>query len=153
MSGKDPMSDNERDAAIQRGKAKADKQAKAKQSKKGKKGSASGSGGPSVAGHPRAAAQVRRAKGLGGVGGFALAALLGSKAGIPPDQIGERALAGGIAGYMVAWACAVTVWRHLVLAELRTLADRTLAAADAHRGPRVSLQSADESVPAPELST
>jgi hypothetical protein len=40
-----------------------------------------------------------------------------------------------------------------VLAELRTLADRTLAAADAHRAPRVSLQSADESASAPELST
>lgn len=144
------MSDNDRDAAIKRGKAKADKQAK---TKKGKKGKASASDGPSVAGHPRAAAHVRRAKGLGGVGGFALAALLGLKAGIPPDQIGERALGAGVAGYMLAWACAVAVWRHLVLAELRTLADRTLAAAEAHKAPRVSLQAADEPVPVPEPSS
>ena len=30
-----------------------------------------------------------------------------------------RALVAGIVGYMLAWMCAVTVWRHLVLAELR----------------------------------
>jgi hypothetical protein len=144
------MSDNDRDAAIKRGKAKADKQAKAK---KGKKGKAAASDGPSVAGHPRATAQVRRAKGVGGIGGFALAALLGLKAGIPPDQIGERALAAGVAGYMLAWACAVAVWRHLVLAELRALADRALAAAEAHKAPRVSLQAGDEPVPAPEPSS
>jgi hypothetical protein len=141
------MSDTDRDAAIKRGKAKADKQAKAKKSKKGK-----ASDGPSVAGHPRAVAQVRRAKGLGGVGGFALAAVLGFKAGIPPDQVGERALGAGVAGYMLAWACAVAVWRHLVLAELRTLADRALAAAEAHRPARVSLQTGDEPAPAPEPS-
>jgi hypothetical protein len=144
------MSDNDRDAAIKRGKAKADKQSKAK---KGKKGKASSSDGPSVAGHPRAAAQVRRAKGLGGVGGFALAALLGLKAGIPPDQVGERALGAGVAGYMLAWACAVAVWRHLVLAELRTLADRALATAEAHKAPRVSLQAGDEPVSTPEPSS
>jgi hypothetical protein len=144
------MSDDERDAAIKRGKAKADKQAKAK---KGKKGKASASDGPSVAGHPRAAAQVRRAKGLGGVGGFALAAMLGLQAGIPPDQVGERALGAGVAGYMLAWACAVAVWRHLVLAELRALADRALAAAEAHRPARVSLQPGDEPAQAPEPSS
>jgi hypothetical protein len=30
-----------------------------------------------------------------------------------------RALIAGIGGYMLAWMCAVTVWRQLVLAELR----------------------------------
>jgi hypothetical protein len=144
------MSETDRDAAIKRGKAKADKQAK---TKKGKKGKAAASDGPSLAGHPRAAAHVRRAKGLGGVGGFALAALLGLKAGIAPDQIGERALGAGVAGYMLAWACAVAVWRHLMLAELRTLADRALAAAEAHRPARVSLQAGDEPAPAPEPSS
>ncbi len=150
------MSTNDREAAIKRGQAKADKQAKGKGKGKGKggrKGTAATADGPSVAGHPRAVAQVRRAKGLGGVGGFALAAALGLKAGIPPDQIGERALAAGVAGYMLAWACAVTVWRHLVLAELRTLADRALAAAEAHKAPTVSLQPAEPPAPTPELTS
>jgi hypothetical protein len=38
---------------------------------------------------------------------------------VPPDQVAVRALIAGISGYMLAWMCAVTVWRQLVLAELR----------------------------------
>jgi hypothetical protein len=91
-------------------------------SKKGKKTDASG--GPSVAAHPRASYQVRRAKGWGGIAGFAIAAYLSHKAGVPMFQLGLRAIAFGIAGYMLVWACAVTVWRHLVLAELRAAGDR-----------------------------
>lgn len=90
-----------------------------KKGKKAKKGAASAADGISIAGHPRAAAQVRRAKGLGGIGFFAIAAYLSYKAGVPADQVALRATLVGIAGYMLAWACSVTVWRHLVLAELR----------------------------------
>jgi hypothetical protein len=96
-----------------------DKKDKTKGGKKAKKGHGGASDGVSVAGHPRAAAQVRRAKGLGGVGFFAIAAYLSYKAGVPADQIALRAVAVGIAGYMLTWACSVTIWRHLVLAELR----------------------------------
>ncbi|HWD76834.1 MAG TPA: hypothetical protein VG371_16985 [Solirubrobacteraceae bacterium] len=98
---------------------KKDKKAKTKGTKKVKKGKGAAADGISVAGHPRAAAQVRRAKGLGGIISFAIAAYLSYKAGVPSDQIALRALAVGLAGYMLAWACSVTVWRHLVLAELR----------------------------------
>lgn len=88
--------------------------------KKGKKGAPEPAEGVmTIAGHPKASASVRRAKGWGGVGGFAIAAYLSSKAGIPPDQIGERALGAGVAGYILAWGCSVSVWRHLVVAELR----------------------------------
>ena len=92
-----------------------------KKANKGKKGAADG---PSVATHPRARSQVRRAKGWGGLAGFGLAAYLSLQAGVPFVEAGLRALAAGAAGYMVAWACAVTVWRHLVLAELRAAAER-----------------------------
>lgn len=97
--------------------------------KKGKKG-AGGSGGPSVAATPRAAAQVRRAKGWGGLVGFAAAAYFSYRASVPPELIGLRAIAAGIAGYMVAWACTVTVWRYLLLAELRAAAEGRRASAD-----------------------
>jgi hypothetical protein len=83
---------------------------------------------PSVANHPRARYQVRRAKGWGGIAGFAIAAYLGYKAGVPTFDVGLRALVAGIVGYMLAWMCAVTVWRHLVLAELRAAVERTQAA-------------------------
>jgi len=94
---------------------------KDKKDKKGKKGKGSGeaAAGPSIAAHPRASYQVRRAKGWGGLAGFALAAYFSYKAGVPTVDLGLRALIAGIVGYMLAWACAVTVWRHLVLAELR----------------------------------
>jgi hypothetical protein len=83
--------------------------------------------GPSVANHPRARYQVRRAKGWGGIAGFAIAGYLSYKAGVPTFNLGLRALVAGIVGYMLAWMCAVTVWRHLVLAELRAVVERTQA--------------------------
>jgi hypothetical protein len=97
--------------------------------KKGKKGKGAPdpSGGPSVAAHPRASDQVRRAKGWGGLVGFGIAAYLSHQAGVPMVDLGLRALVAGMAGYMLAWACAVTVWRHLVLAELRAAATRASA--------------------------
>ena len=91
---------------------------KAKGGKKAKKGQAS-SEGISVAGHPRAAAQVRRAKGFGGVAFFLITAYFSYKAQVPPDQVALRALIAGVGGYLLAWMCSVTVWRQLVLAELR----------------------------------
>jgi hypothetical protein len=104
--------------------AKPDK--KEKKAKKGKD-EAGAASGPSVASHPRARYQVRRAKGWGGLAGFAIAAYLSHKAGVPTFDLGIRAIAAGIAGYLLAWACAVTVWRHLVLAELRAIVERRSA--------------------------
>src|ERR1700749_3750654 len=105
--------------------AKNDK-SKEKKDKKGKKGKG-GADGISVAGHPRAAAQVRRAKGFGGVTFFLITAYFSYKAQVPADQVAVRALIAGIGGYMLAWMCAVTVWRQLVLAELRAAVERTQA--------------------------
>jgi hypothetical protein len=105
---------------------KADKGAEKAEGKKGKKkgkGSGDASGAPSIAAHPRASYQVRRAKGWGGIIGFILAAYFSYKAGVPTADLGMRALIAGIVGYMLAWACAVTVWRHLVLAELRAVVE------------------------------
>ena len=99
------------------------KDKKGKNGKKGK-GEAGASAGPSVAAHPRASYQVRRAKAWGGLTGFGIAAYLSYKAGVPTFDLGLRAIIAGIAGYMLAWACAVTVWRQLVIAELRAAAER-----------------------------
>jgi len=93
---------------------------------------------PSVANHPRAGAQIARAKAWGGLAGFVLVALLSLRAGVPTGDALLRALLGGIAAYVAAWACAVAVWRHLVIAELRAV--RALAAKRA----QVSRARADE---------
>jgi hypothetical protein len=107
-------------------KKKADAKSKAKdKDKKGKKGKGDGAeaGRPSVANHPRARASVRRIKGLGGLVGFAITAFLAHSAGLSPTAVLVRALLVGIGGYLLAWACAVAVWRQIVLAELRMIFD------------------------------
>jgi hypothetical protein len=109
--------------------AKAKKPAKGAKGAKGGKGKSKGKGkggksGASLASHPKAHAQIRAAKGWGGLVGFTIAAYLSYQAQVPFDQIGLRAIAAGLAGYMVAWAFAVTFWRYLLLAEIRVLAEQ-----------------------------
>jgi hypothetical protein len=71
--------------------------------------------------HPRARRQIGMAKSWGGLGAFVLVVVLSKRAGLPTADALLRGLAGGIAGYVVAWMIAVTVWRHLALAELERL--------------------------------
>jgi hypothetical protein len=109
--------------------------------KKNKKGKAAEEGaettvvsGVCVAGHPRSAGMVRRAKGWGGVVGLVLATYLALGAGLPPLDAMVRGLAGGVAGYIVLWAIAVTVARQLVIAEVRLRYAQVTAAAAAADG-------------------
>lgn len=95
---------------------------KKKKDGKGKKDKAPAG---SLASHPRAAVQIRRAKGWGGLAGFLIAAYLSLKASVPPDLIGLRAVAAGAAGYILGWACSVTIWRQLVIAEMRAITERS----------------------------
>ncbi len=92
-----------------------------KKEKKGKKGKGGGEQAPgsSIATHPRALSSVRRAKGWAGLAGFAIAALLSLQASIPMFDVGVRALAAGVVGYMLAWWCSVLIWRQLIVAEQR----------------------------------
>ena len=117
---------------------------KAKKGKDGKSKSGGSSGGVSIASHPRARAAVRRAKGWGGLAGFGIAAYVSFSAGIPIPMVVLRAVAVGIAAYMVAWACAVTVWKHLVLAEMRVMTEQHEAARAAARA---AADADDKSIP------
>ncbi|HTU30645.1 MAG TPA: hypothetical protein VMF07_14770 [Solirubrobacteraceae bacterium] len=120
-----------REEATERGKKKADAKAKEREAKseKGKKGKGKGKGDsadagrPSVANHPRARASVRRIKGIAGLVGFGIAALLAHSAGLSATSVLIRALLVGIGSYFLAWGCAVAVWRQIVLAELRMIFD------------------------------
>lgn len=73
---------------------------------------------PTVANHPRGGQQVKQAKGWAGLLGFALVALVSWRGDVPTEDLLLRALAGGIVAYLVVWAIAVAVWRHLVVSEL-----------------------------------
>ena len=69
--------------------------------------------------HPRAKEQIRTAKGWAGLAGLVLAGYASWHGGLEPVDIALRALIGGIAAYMLVWFCAVQVWRHLAVAEVR----------------------------------
>ena len=76
----------------------------------------------------RAMASIKRAKGFGGLGGFAVTALAAHMHGELMQSILLRALAGGLVGYLVAWLAAVTVWRRIIRAELTSAHEQVLAA-------------------------
>jgi hypothetical protein len=73
----------------------------------------------SVAAHPRARASVRRTRARTGLAAFFIVGLLCLKAGVPGQEAALRALIAGIVGNIVGWACALAVWRSLVMAELK----------------------------------
>lgn len=79
---------------------------------------------PSVANHPRAGDQVKRAKGWAGLAGFGLVAFVSWRGEVPVEDMLLRALAGGIVAYLVVWATAVAVWRHLVVTELEVVREQ-----------------------------
>ena len=91
---------------------------------KGAKG-AKGSAAPRSAGqvrlseHPRARHQIRSAKSWAGVAGLALAGYASWHGGAPFVDTVLRGLLWGLAAYMLVWFCAVQVWRHLAIAEVR----------------------------------
>jgi hypothetical protein len=114
-----PVKAPEAKAETEKPKAKADKGVKEK-GKKDKKGAAAeaAGGGPSIAAHPRAARSVARAKSWGGLGGF----LVGGYLSLPIGTLAEaglRALIAGVVCYVAVWACAVFVWRRLVVLEIK----------------------------------
>jgi hypothetical protein len=81
----------------------------------------------SVAEHPRAGASVRRAKSWGGLLAFGLALAAGLTGGVETSTAIGRALVCGIVGYLVVWAAAVAIWRHLLRAEAKAVLARAAA--------------------------
>jgi hypothetical protein len=82
---------------------------------------------PRLSAHPRAQRQIRDAKAWSGLVGFVLVGLLSMQAGAPLFDAGLRALACGVVCYVIGWAMAVAVWRHVARAEVRVLQDRLAA--------------------------
>jgi len=77
--------------------------------------------------HPRVAASIRRAKSVGGMVAFALVLALSQKNSAPLATACFRALLGGVVGYLVVWAAAVAVWRHVLHARARETVARAAA--------------------------
>jgi hypothetical protein len=106
--------------------AKADKGAK--KGKGGKKGKAQ-SEWPviSVSAHPRASNAIVKMKAWAGLIGFVGVGVLSYQAGVEPFESLLRALAAGIALYVIAWMAGVTLWRSLVVEEARQEGERRRA--------------------------
>src|SRR3954468_2704595 len=77
-----------------------------------------------LAAHPRARRQIGLAKSYAGLAGFALAGWAAYRGGAPFLDVASRALMWGMAAYVLVWALAVLVWRHLAVAEVRAAEKR-----------------------------
>jgi hypothetical protein len=95
---------------------------------KKKKGADEGAEGTlptaSIGAHPRAKLAICRARSRTALIAFVLVLLFGHHAGLTWFDATWRALVAGIAANVVAWRCAMYVWRQLVIAELRLAEDR-----------------------------
>ena len=77
----------------------------------------------SVGAHPRARASIRRTRARTALAVFAIVLFLGLNAGVPGQEAALRALVAGLVGNLVGWACALAVWRSLVMAEFKVATD------------------------------
>jgi hypothetical protein len=86
--------------------------------------------------HPRARRHIAIAKGWGGLIAFLVVLKISRGAGLLwPDAL-ERAVLGGVVGYLTLWMIAQTIWRHVALAELEDLRRRLIAKAEAQAAAR-----------------
>lgn len=76
---------------------------------------------------PRAAYGIRRAKAIGGMGGFLLVVALSLMNHASLTDALWRGVVGGIAGNLVCWIAAVAWWRAYLRAEARVAVERVLA--------------------------
>jgi hypothetical protein len=75
----------------------------------------------SIAAHPRARASIRRIRARTGLAAFGIVFFLALGADVSGQEAALRALVGGLAGNLIGWACALAIWRQIVVQEVRTV--------------------------------
>lgn len=91
-----------------------------KSTKKGAKpGATRRQAGIRLADHPRARVSIQKSKSYAGLGAFLLAGYAQWNAGGQFLDVASSALLWGVVAYVLVWALAVQVWRHLAIAEVR----------------------------------
>src|SRR3954464_15995189 len=78
----------------------------------------------SIAHHPRAKAGIRRARTRAAFAAFVLVFALNMLKSGDAFTSTWRALLAGIVVNIIVWRCAIVVWRHVVMAELRAEEER-----------------------------
>ena len=96
----------------------------AKDKKKGDDKAADAGVKVSIAGHPRAKAGIRRARTRAALIAFVLVLVLNLAGDQELFDAVWRALLAGLVVNIIAWRCAIVVWRHIVLSEVRALEER-----------------------------
>jgi hypothetical protein len=100
-----------------------------KKEKKKKKGKGEAPAGEktvqavSIAAHPRAKTSIRRTRARTALITFGIVLFLSLNAGVTGQEAAMRALVGGLVGNLAGWACALAVWRMIVVQELRSVED------------------------------
>lgn len=87
-----------------------------------------GAAKPSIAQHPRAARQVRQVRQAAGLIGFLLAGWMSMSTDTLAGTL-LRALLAGVVCQVVVWGAAVVLFRHLILAEIRSREQALMQAA------------------------
>jgi hypothetical protein len=95
-----------------------DKKEKKAKKKKGSDGAAVPAA-VSIAAHPRAKASIRRTRARTALAAFAIVLFLSHKAGVTGQEVVLRAIVAGLVGNLIGWACALAVWRQIVVQEVR----------------------------------
>jgi hypothetical protein len=115
---------------------------KPKKAKKTKKGDAP-SDVVTVAHHPRAKASIRRTRARTALFAFVLVLFLSYQGGVPGQEAVLRALLAGIVGNLLAWACALALWRQIVVQEVRTIEEERRERARARAEERAAAEAAE----------
>lgn len=106
-----------------------------------------------LAEHPRAKRQIALAKSYAGLAAFAIVAHSAWREGLGFVDVASRALMWGIAAYVVVWAMAVYVWRHVAVAEVRAAEKRWRERKDAEQEQVAKLRAALEENGMPSAGT
>lgn len=80
----------------------------------------------SLKAHGASQRRIALAKGWGGCAFFTLALFLSLRAGVPVGEALMRAVPAGVVGLLLAWAAAIAVTRHLLLAQIEHHRQRLL---------------------------
>jgi hypothetical protein len=120
-----------------------------KEEKKSKKDSKGDEPKPlvvSIASHPRAKAGIRRARTRAAFGAFVIVFALNMIKSGDAFTSTWRALLAGIVVNIIVWRCAIVVWRHVVIAELRAEEERRAEVVREHQQ-RMEQRAAEQADP------
>jgi hypothetical protein len=115
-------------------------------SKKKDKGTESSDAGVvavSVMHHPRARASIRRTRARTALFAFAVVLFLSYQGGVPGQEAVLRALIAGLVGNLIGWACALALWRQIVVQEVRGLEEQRRERARVRAEERAAAEAAE----------